>query len=148
MVTSEPPSYYRQPTTEAPTGQSLYIALPVVLLFIILCIGGGYFYNKTHREIGLGNVMGRRAGYGIGKSRGQRLRKKEDPIQLQEQVSAADGYRDISVQEEEIERSRDGRRGRADSDMDSDLGSLVGSPAQGGMSYFRDELRRQERERL
>jgi hypothetical protein len=128
IVTHEPLSYYRQPTTEAPTGQYLYIAYPTVFVFIILCIFGGCHYNRKHRQIGLRNAMGRRAGYGIGKSGGQRLRKKEDPIQLQDHDTE---YRDDFAEGKDFERPRDGRRERADSDLDSDLRSLVGSPAQG-----------------
>lgn len=147
MVTNEPSSFYRQPPSKAPTGQSLYIALPIVFAFIILSVCGGCYLNRKHRQIGLGNVMGRRKGYGVGQSRSQRLglsKKKEGPIQLREQVLSSDGrYRDAPVDEEQRGRQREVRRPRAD----SDLGSLAGSPTEERTDYFRDEMRRQEQER-
>lgn len=68
--------------------------------------------------------MGRRAGYGIGRSRRQRLRNKEH-IQLQERALVHDGtYYDPSVDEEGSVRRGGGPRGESD----FDLGSLAGSP--------------------
>lgn len=142
MVTNEPPSYYRQPPTEAPTGQSLYIALPVVFGFILACVCGGYFLNRKHRQIGLGSVMGRRRGYGVGKSRRQRLGiRKPEPIQLRDQVLSPNGrYRDAPVDEEQRGRQREsGHRG-----ADSDLGSLTGSPTAERTNYFRDGWRQEQ----
>lgn len=68
-----PKSYFHQPPTPAPHGQSLYIALPLIFAFIIVCVLGTFFWNRKHRRIGLGSIMGRRKGYGVGKSREQRL---------------------------------------------------------------------------
>jgi len=108
MVQQEPPNYYRQQPSKTPTGQSLYIALPTVFGFILLCVAGSFFINRKHRKIGLGNVMGRR-GYGIGKSRGQRIgirKKKGGEIQLREQDLTANGqYSDTPIEDEA--RSRD-----------------------------------------
>ena len=143
-VTNKPVEYYHQPPTPKPTGQTLYIALPSAFAFIILCVCGGAFINRKHRKIGLGNVMGRRNGYGVGKSRTQRLglKKKDGAIQLREQELTAGGqYRDAPVPEE-----RERRSGRARADSDS-LGSLAGSPIEERTNYFRDEMQRQERNR-
>ena len=144
--------------TQAPKGPALYIALPAVFGFILLCVCGGFWWNRHVRTIGLGNVMGRRKGYGIGKSRGERLGMgRKGAIKLQERdggVDAADtqtSFRDDATFDFEQDRVR--RR-------DSDLGSLVSTPTRpefgvgvgaaaggGGSNVFRSEMERQERER-
>ncbi len=143
-ITTKPAQYYHPPPPSAPTGQSLYIALPSVLGFIVLCVCGGAIINRKHRKIGLGNVMGRRNGYGIGQSRRQRLglrKKKDGAIQLRDQELTAGGqYRDAPLPEESGRPSGHAR-------VDSDLGSLAGTPPEERTNYFRDELQRQERNR-
>jgi Ykl077w/Psg1 (Pma1 Stabilization in Golgi) len=137
---------YQQPPTPVPKGRDLYIALPAVFGFIILCVCGGFIFNRKRRQIGLGNIMGRRKGYGVGKSRRQRLGlgRKSGAIQLREQELTAEGqYRDTPVEQ----HARVPEHRRNDSDG---LGSLVGTPTEEGPSggnIFRDEMRRQERER-
>jgi len=147
MVTTSPtPQPYHQPPTQAPKGKDLYIALPAVAGFVIICVCGGFIFNRKHRNIGLGNVMGRRQGYGVGKSRRQRLglSKKNGAIRLREQELTADGqYRDVPVHQE----ARVPGHTRGDSDG---LASLVATPTEEGPrggNIFRDEIRRQERER-
>ncbi|TGO30562.1 hypothetical protein BPAE_0004g00170 [Botrytis paeoniae] len=99
MVTTSPaPEPYRQSPSKVPHGAALYIALPTVLAFIVLVIGGTWYCNRKHRTIGMGSVMGRRKGYGTG-SRRQRMgleNKKDRAIMLRDQELTADGqYRDI-----------------------------------------------------
>jgi hypothetical protein len=152
MVTTSPITYATLAPAPVPSGPTLYIALPASLGFIALCVCGGYILNRKHRQIGLGNIMGRRAGYGIGKSRRQRLglsrKKKAGAIALRDDLAAAadsetDVYRDVPVHREiSLSQHR-----RTDSDT---LGSLVGTPTDErprGGNLFREELRRQERER-
>lgn len=91
--------------------------------------------------------MGRRKGYGTGKSRAQRLglrkNKNDGGIRLREQELTADGqYRDVP---EDRDTTRAVGRARADSDA---LGSLAGSPTEERANYFRDEIRRQEQSRF
>ncbi|KAK2627473.1 hypothetical protein QTJ16_003439 [Diplocarpon rosae] len=89
---------YHQPPSQAPQGQSLFIALPTVFGFVILCLIGGFFWNRKSRQIGLGNVMGRRRGYGAGQSKIQRLglgRIGAD-IQLSDRERAPRPYVDAS----------------------------------------------------
>ncbi|KAG0652032.1 hypothetical protein D0Z07_0908 [Hyphodiscus hymeniophilus] len=100
MVTNRPTTYYRQPKTPAPEGKTLYIALPTVLGAIFLLVCGTHLWNRHNRRIGLGNVMGRRKGYGHGKSKAQRMglqkNDKASVIQLREQELTADGqYQDL-----------------------------------------------------
>ncbi|OBT68399.1 hypothetical protein VE03_02811 [Pseudogymnoascus sp. 23342-1-I1] len=138
--------------TAAPKGPALYIALPAVFGFIIVCVCGGFWWNRHVRKIGLGNVMGRRKGYGIGKSRGERLGMgRKGAIKLQEregEAAALDAQ--TSFRDEPLDLGQDRAR------RDSDLGSLVGTPIRpefgngvggGGNNVFRSEMERQERER-
>lgn len=145
MVTNRPPTYYRQPKTPPPKGKTLYIALPVVFGAIILLVCGTHLWNRHNRRIGIGNVMGRRKGYGTGKSRAQRMgfrnKDKAGTILLREQMLTADGqYRDVP-EDQDTTRGTDHRRADA-------LGSLTGSPTAERTNYFRDELRRQEQSRF
>ncbi|TEY74631.1 hypothetical protein BOTCAL_0072g00270 [Botryotinia calthae] len=99
MVTTSPaPEPYRQSPSKAPHGASLYIALPTILAFIVLVVGGTWYCNRKRRSIGMGSVMGRRKGYGAGSKR-QRMglgRKKDRAIMLRNQELTADGqYRDV-----------------------------------------------------
>jgi hypothetical protein len=133
--------------TQPPKGRDLYIALPAVAGFVLLCVCGGYIFNRHNRKIGLGNVMGRRNGYGVGKSRRQRLGlgKKNAAIQLRTQELTSEGqYRDVPVEQE----ARIPPHRRTDSDG---LASLVGTPTEErsrGGNVFRDEMRRQEQSRF
>jgi len=141
MVTTSPaPLPYQQPPTPIPKGQDLYIALPTVFGFILLCVLGGFFLNRRHRKIGLGNIMGRRNGYGVGKSRSQRLglRKKKDAIALRDQELTSGGqYQDIPVKERESIARTD----------EVELGSLAGTLTEDRTDYFGSEIRRQEQKR-
>jgi len=146
MITNKPAQYYQQPKTPVPKGQSLYIALPTVFAFILLCVCGGFIINRKHRKIGLGNIMGRRNGYGVGKSRSQRLglgkKKKAGAIQLQERdLTTGRQYRDTPDAEG---GGRSIGHARADSDA---LGSLASTPTEERTNYFRDEMRRREQPR-
>ncbi|KAH8813299.1 hypothetical protein F5884DRAFT_332970 [Xylogone sp. PMI_703] len=150
MVTTHPKSYYHQPLPKVPRGPALYIALPVVLVFVVVCIAGGFYLNRHHRHIGLGSVMGRGKGYGVGKSRRQRLGLgKTGAIQLRDQ-DLHHGAGDYQVApsspeagEQNLSAQRQHGHARADSDA---LGSLAGTPTEDRRNYFREEMRRQEEE--
>lgn len=73
-ITSRPYRPYTPPDpTKAPTGTSLYIALPTVIAFMILVICGLSFAKRKDRRIGLGNIMGRNRGY---KALGKRSKRQ------------------------------------------------------------------------
>ncbi|KAF2800502.1 hypothetical protein K505DRAFT_190800, partial [Melanomma pulvis-pyrius CBS 109.77] len=73
-LTNEPPNHYKAPPfNKVPNKEGLLIGLPVTLGFLLIVIVGLYFGMRKHRTIGLGNIMGRRRGYGVGKSKRQRL---------------------------------------------------------------------------
>jgi hypothetical protein len=166
------PAPYNQEHAKAPTGPALYIGLPTVLGFVVVMLVGTCWWNRSHRRIGLGSVMGGRKGYGVGKSRRQRMfagkGKKEQGIRLMERdVTGGEGYRD-DVRRERPRVNVGARAEGEDFDFggfprrDSDaLGSLAGSPTDerhpdgfgrapntGSSNAFRDELNRQERERF
>ncbi|KAK2749060.1 hypothetical protein CKAH01_06557 [Colletotrichum kahawae] len=160
---------YHPEGAKIPKGQELYIALPTVFGFLIICLIGGCLWNRKTRTIGLGNIMSRsRHGYGVGKSRAQRLgakvrksvfRGKDRGIALRTREISPDGYqyRDEPMpQQPQYQQQQHTGTGRPRRDSDA-LGSLAGTPtsdrfdfhdtgAQGG-NAFRDEMRRQERER-
>ncbi|KAI0435898.1 hypothetical protein F4803DRAFT_544069 [Xylaria telfairii] len=144
---------------DLPPGAALYIALPTVFGFIIVCVVGTCIYNRHHRRIQLPGVMGRnydvgksgRSRFGLGKRR--KAAKASERIQLMEREIQAEGgevYHDLPNPAD---------RPRRDSDA---LGSLAGTPTEdrrmelgrpgGGDTpttgnAFRDELRRQANER-
>ncbi|KAF2730512.1 hypothetical protein EJ04DRAFT_392476, partial [Polyplosphaeria fusca] len=73
-VTKEPPRHYAPPEpTKAPNKEGLYIGIPVSLGFVLIVVVGLWIGMRHRRTIGIGNIMGRRQGYGAGKSRRQRL---------------------------------------------------------------------------
>lgn len=186
VLVTNPPAYTPQ-KTKAPTGPALYIGLPTVAGFVILCVVGTCLWNRHTRRITIGNVMGRgRGGYGVGKSRRQRMgfgkktERKQQGIRLMERDVDVDDrrgggagesggvYRDVvSPRQERTVRTGERRESeyfeydmpRRDSDA---LGSLAGSPTEdkhhdfgqvaakpsNGGNAFRDELSRQDRERL
>jgi len=142
------PSPSPEPTkSPVPQGPALYIALPTVLGFVALMIFGTCLWNRKARKIGLGNIMGRgRGGYGVGKSRRQRLfgkgAHKEQAVRLMDRDAiGSDGraYRDEPLHDDRDEewKSEVPGRGRSrfrpdEQEMprrDSDaLGSLAGTP--------------------
>lgn len=158
-----------------PQGAALYIALPTVLGFVILVIVGTYLWNRKARRIGLGNIMSRgRNGYGVGKSRRQRMfgkgSRKDQAIGLVDRDGAVAGPREGTYRDEVDEwKSEVPGRGRSrfraeEMDIprrDSDaLGSLAGTPTQANFDFsrpgqsdnnkddrnvFRAEMERQEK---
>lgn len=163
VLITNPPIYHAPPTTP-PTGMALYIGLPTIVGFAALVLIGTCIWNRKERHIGLGNIMNRgRAGYGVGKSRAQRLlgkrsRRNEDQgIRLMDRdINAAPGevYRDqVAPPRREIDPIDVGIA-RRDSDA---LGSLAGTPTEDRQmelnratksNAFRDELSRQHRDRF
>jgi len=143
------PAAYKQEHAKAPTGPALYIGLPTVLGFVVVVAVGTCWWNRKHRKIDVGSVMGRGKGYGAGKSRRQRVfgggrggkrERKEQGIRLMEREVTGHGagevYRDdvaaeqrprINVTRAEGDGFDFGGVPRRDSDA---LGSLAGSPTE------------------
>ncbi|KAI0905491.1 hypothetical protein F4824DRAFT_454198 [Ustulina deusta] len=146
------------------SGPAIFIAIPTVFGFIIACVIGTCLWNRHHRHVRLTSAMGRN--YNVGKSgrsrfglgRRNKKAKANERIQLMEREIQAEGgdvYRDLPDPAD---------RPRRDSDA---LGSLAGTPTEDRHmelghpgtgagrdqnpatgNAFRDELRRQQNERL
>lgn len=125
--------------------EGLTIGLPVGLGVVFLIMGGLFFGMRSQRRIGLGNVMGRKSGYGARQSRRQRLGlgKKAGAIQLEDRElqprSPEVKYHD-NIDEIRPAPIREPGHGR-----DASLGSLVsnGSGPNNGGNVFRSEIERQ-----
>lgn len=162
------PATYHQPQASLPSGAALYIGLPVIFAFVILCLVGTCMWNKKHRQINLGNVMSRtRHGRGFGKPPrvrrafgGKERREKEaaQRVQLLQQEVAANGmqaYRDVPDRHDVPTLRVEVDTPRRDS---AALDSLAGTPtsdrrmdfhrpgAGGDRNIFREELKRQDGE--
>ncbi|ORY18836.1 hypothetical protein BCR34DRAFT_582762 [Clohesyomyces aquaticus] len=137
LLTNAPSYHYSPPPpTKAPDRLGLMIGLPVSLGFVIVVVIGLWVGMRKHRTIGLGNIMGKRnKGYGVGKSRRQRLGLKKGAIRLETRYEAP------RAQYQDPPRMQ--TRPRGDS-----LGSLVSEdeirPAPRGGNQFRDEVQRQK----
>ncbi|KAL1898584.1 hypothetical protein Sste5346_003488 [Sporothrix stenoceras] len=106
VITVANPQPYRQKPADPPSGAALYIGLPCILGFIALMLVGTCIWNHRTRRIGLGNVMGRSRfgklgelgrpkGYGVRKSRRQRMGAvnldSKDAIDLQNREARKNG---------------------------------------------------------
>ncbi|CAK7262935.1 hypothetical protein SEPCBS119000_000228 [Sporothrix epigloea] len=169
IVTVANPPPYRQPPAKPPTGAALYIGLPAVICFVALMVIGTCYWNNRTRRIDVGNIssrsrfgklgelsMGRsRGGYGVGKSRRQRVGAvnldSKDAIDLQNREAARqavgrggspshgsndEGYDDFGMAWSQTDVGRKpaspyadlrAAPGRPRRDSDS-LGSLAGTP--------------------
>ncbi|KAE8147432.1 hypothetical protein BDV25DRAFT_33575 [Aspergillus avenaceus] len=74
---------------------ALLIGLPISLGIIIVVVAGLFFGMRKSSKIGLGSVMGSRGkGYGIGKSRDQRLERGRDEMVHSDAPFALNKYTD------------------------------------------------------
>ncbi|KAK7914013.1 hypothetical protein PG985_011716 [Apiospora marii] len=141
----------------SPAGPALYIGLPVIFGFALLCIFGVCVWNARHRKIELGNIMSRggRHGYGINKSargrmglggKSSREKKAAERVQLMERELAADGtavYHDLDDDAPQVQVGgvhhlpplEHPGRPRRDSDA---LGSLAGTPTENRQMNFQN----------
>ena len=127
---NEPPHHYPPPPKNKLEKSGLYIGLPLGLAFVALVVVGLFVGMRKNRTIGIGNVMGRRGkGYGVGKSRRQRL--------------GLGGKGAIRLEDRGAPQYSDDARGRTRGDS---LGSLVSDDENRptpGTNHFRDEINRQ-----
>jgi len=133
--------YAPSPPTKPPGKLGLLVGLPVVLGVFVFVLFGLFIGMRKHRKIGLGSVMGSRKGYGVGKSRRQRVGKK-GAIRLGErEVGAPDtGFRDEPTRGVELQQRQHTR--------EESLDDLVSSPTEQinprrHENAFRDEISRQ-----
>ncbi|KAK8064552.1 hypothetical protein PG994_007190 [Apiospora phragmitis] len=169
ILLSDPPVPKPKPVP-SPAGPALYIGLPVILGFALLCIFGVCIWNARHRRIELGDLVSRGRMGSTSKSK-----KAAERVQLMERELASDGtamYRDLDDDAQQMGSPNNnspplGRPNRPRRDSDA-LGSLAGTPTEdrrmnfqnpsvtdathrddgGRPNAFRDELRRQDGERF
>jgi Ykl077w/Psg1 (Pma1 Stabilization in Golgi) len=150
LIMLQTPSLPVPSKTKAPDARSLIIGLPVALGGCALIIAVLFFLNRSTRKIGLGSIMGRRRGYGVGKSRRQRLGLEKGAIRLQNREVMPDGptYRDddiTPVPRMASNRPPAGQPGVPGSHArEESLGSLV---SEDDPNAFRREMRAQGRQR-
>ena len=110
----------------------LEIGIPVAILVIALVLGVVFISTRKHRAIGIGNIMGRRRkGYGVGKSRRQRVGKNGNVgVSETEFDSSMNNVRDEPRDEIEMH----------DQYRDADAGAGRGRED----NAFRDEILRQQ----
>ncbi len=148
-LTNRPATHYpAPPTTKAPNRLGLLVGIPVGLCFFVFVLCGLFFGMRKHRKIGLGNVMGRRRGYGVGKSRRQRL-GKNGAIRLGE-AEGADGGKEAAHFKDEPAEGVELQQRSPEHAREVNLGSLADSPSTEGFGHvdthgnaFRDEISRQ-----
>ncbi|KAI1817246.1 hypothetical protein GGS20DRAFT_534253 [Poronia punctata] len=153
---------------KTPHGAALYIALPTVLGFVVLCLVGTCLWNRHHRHIQLGKVMGRnydvgktsRSRFGLGKKKNKNKMDPNQRIHLMEREIEAEGgevYHDLPDPANRPRRDSDALgslAGTPTEDRRMDFGATTTTttdgrpaPAPATGNAFRDELRRQADER-
>ncbi|OJD31794.1 uncharacterized protein BKCO1_4400047 [Diplodia corticola] len=102
------PSTHAQPqeSTESRNGMALKVGLPVCLVFTALVVVGLAYGMRKQRRSGVGNVMGRKRGYGTRVSRWQRLGRnragRRDELSQEHELLGSGEYKD-----EQGKQSRD-----------------------------------------
>jgi hypothetical protein len=132
-VTTAPPVHYSAVPTPFPNRIGLELGIPLGVGFLLLVLFGLWVGMRNHRRIdvgGLSSLMKRKRGYGVGKSRRQRLGKKGG-------IALADTHQ--------------GPTFRDDPSDDVELQQGVHSPQEDRWNYqqengnaFREEVRRQQ----
>lgn len=146
-ITKPPPEHLPGSKSSAPNGLGLQIGIPVGIGFFVLMMFLFWFGVKNHTKVDFKALKDRRRkGYGIGKSRRQRMGKK-GPIRIDESDFTPGGevFRDdpengLELQQRHMNHTREGS-----------LGSLVNSPIRDGFgeqhsptrgNTFRNEISR------
>lgn len=91
FLTNQPVEHYPPPPHNSIDKLGLEIGIPVGFFFCVLVVCGLWCGMRKHRRIGLGNVMGRKKGYGVGKSRRQRMGLKRAAFQVHDSEDVLPG---------------------------------------------------------
>ncbi|KAI6351973.1 hypothetical protein MCOR25_009635 [Pyricularia grisea] len=140
VVLVEKEKSFRQPDTPTPAGPEIYIALPVILGFVLLMVFGTCVWNRNARRIDLGALVARSRRGGRserGRGRYQRLGGDDHDDDGNGEGGIAGGRAGRSARRQkdsirlmeydEGEEMESGRFGRRRDSVDS-LGSLAASP--------------------
>jgi hypothetical protein len=106
------PGHYPPPPTTTINPLGLQIGIPLGVAAFILILFGLFFGMRRQRQVDVGaikSLLNRKKGYGVRKSRAQRMGQKkglvandgqdedafrDDPVELQQRGIGGDGYRD------------------------------------------------------
>jgi len=140
--------YPAPPPTSKPNKLGLEVGLPVGLGFVIFVLFGLFLGMRKHRKIGLGSVMGSRKGYGVGKSRRQRV-GKNGAIRLGERevgvrAPAETGFKDETTRGVELQQRQHAREESLDDLVSSPTREHFGDDPRKQGNAFRDEVSRQK----
>ncbi|KAI9871018.1 MAG: hypothetical protein M1830_003526 [Pleopsidium flavum] len=143
-VTHYPPP----PPTSMPNKLGLLVGLPISLGFVMFVLFGLFLGMRKHRKIGLGSVMGSRKGYGVGKSRRQRV-GKNGAIRLGERevgvrAPVETGFRDEPTRGVELQQRQHAREENLDDLVSSPTREHFGDDPRMQGNAFRDEITRQK----
>ena len=129
-ITTPPVEHLPGIKSSPPNRLGLEIGIPIGIGFFVLMLAGFWFGVKTHTKLDLKGLRDRRRkGYGVGKSRRQRMGKK-GPIRMDDSEITPGGevFRDDPENGLELQQRHHAR--------EESLGSPVDSPAR---HDFRDE---------
>lgn len=130
-VPPAPPPPPPQHSSVNPLG--LAVGLPIAFVVCAFVIAVLYFGMRKTRRIGLGSVMGRRKGYGVSKSRTQRMGKPGAVSLTDQEVYPSEPiFRDDPL-DSGVELGHDGYQDSTREDRSQNAGNV-----------FRDELARQQ----
>ena len=111
----------------------LAVGLPVGVAVVALILAVLYFGMRKTRRIGLGNVMGRRKGYGVRKSRTQRLGRKGAVVLSEQEIYHSEpAFRDDPL-DQSVELGHDRYQDSSREDRSRNAGNV-----------FREEVARQQ----
>lgn len=111
----------------------LAVGLPIGVAVAGFILAVLYFGMRKTRNIGIGNVMGRRKGYGVGKSRTQRMGKRGAVGLSEQEIYPSESvYRDEPITDN-VELGQGGFQGSTREDRSRNAGNV-----------FREEIERQQ----
>ena len=147
-LTNKPVEHLPASKSNPPNNLGKYIGIPFGVVFILLAIGVLYIAARRHR-LDIKAITRQRRGYGVGRSRRQRMGKK-GPIRIEErQVNVVPGedceFRDDSERGLELQQRNIGQNRK------EDLRNIVNNPTrsdaheapQTNRNVFREEIERQ-----
>ena len=151
-LTNKPAAHLPASKSAPPNNLGKYIGIPFGIVFMLFAIGGLYIAARR-RRLDIKGITSRRHGYGIRKSRRQRMGKK-GPIRIEERQVDTDLGEGFDFKDEpdmglELQQRHAGRG------EEEDLRSIANSPArsdfeeasQANRNVFREEIERQRIER-
>ena len=147
-LTNKPVAHLPASKSSPPNNLGKYIGIPFGIAFVLVAIGGLYIAARR-RSLDIKALTSKRRGYGVRKSRRQRVGKK-GPIRIEErQINVGPG--DDFEFRDEPDRGLELQQRNVGHVREEDLGSFVNSPVrssdeapQTNRNVFREEIERQK----